>query len=94
MRPYGRVVLMGGVGMQGGGGLELPYVWIMRNCITIIGQWMYSPEAAVRMVGLIRSGLIRLDHYDVTLFDLNDVNNAVAHAAAHAGPFQMTVLRP
>ena len=33
VRPYGRVVLMGGVGMLGGAGLELPYPWIMRNCI-------------------------------------------------------------
>ena len=38
VRPYGRVVLMGGVGMQGGSGLELPYPWIMRNCISIRGQ--------------------------------------------------------
>ncbi|MEH2395745.1 MAG: zinc-binding dehydrogenase [Nostoc sp.] len=35
VRPYGRVVLMGGVGMLGGAGLELPYPWIMRNCITL-----------------------------------------------------------
>jgi NADPH:quinone reductase-like Zn-dependent oxidoreductase len=28
VRPYGRVVLMGGVGMLGGAGLELPYPWI------------------------------------------------------------------
>src|SRR5436190_14395439 len=27
VRPYGRVVLMGGVGMLGGSGLELPYSW-------------------------------------------------------------------
>lgn len=27
VRPYGRVVLMGGVNMLGGPGLELPYVW-------------------------------------------------------------------
>ena len=37
VRPYGRVVLMGGVNMLGGAGLELPYNWIMRDCITIHG---------------------------------------------------------
>jgi len=94
VRPYGRVALMGGVGLQGGGVLELPYAWIMRNGVTIIGQWMYPPEAVSRMVDLIRSGLVRLDQYDIALFDLDQVNEAVAHAAAHAGPFQMTVLRP
>jgi threonine dehydrogenase-like Zn-dependent dehydrogenase len=44
VRPFGRVVLMGGVGMQGGPGLELPYPWIIRNCVTIFGQWMYPPK--------------------------------------------------
>ena len=94
VRPYGRVVLMGGVGMQGGAGLELPYPWIMRNCITVRGQWMYLPEAAIRLVGLIRSGLLRLDNFDVTVFDLDDANKAVAHAAANGGPFKMTAIRP
>lgn len=94
VRPYGRVVLMGGVGMLGGTGLELPYPWIMRNCITIRGQWMYLPEAAIRLVGLIRSGLLRLDNFDVTVFDLDDANKAVAHAAANGGPFKMTAIRP
>ena len=94
VRPYGRVVLMGGVGMLGGAGLELPYPWIMRNCITIHGQWMYPPDATIRMVGLIRSGLLKLDDFDVTTFDLDNANEAVAHAAANSGPFKMTVIRP
>ena len=42
------VVLMGGVGMLGGAALELPYPWIMRNCVTIHGAWMYPPSATVR----------------------------------------------
>ena len=93
VRTNGRVVLMGGVGMLGGAGLELPYPWIMRNCITIHGVWMYPPEASVRMVGLIRCGLLRLDDFDVTSFDLDHANEAVAHAADSA-PFRMTVIQP
>ena len=94
VRPYGRVVLMGGVGMSGGDDLALPYPWIMRNGITIHGQWMYPREAVARLAGLVRSGLLDLRHYDVTSFALEAVNDAVAHAAAHAGPFRMTVVRP
>lgn len=94
VRPYGRVVLMGGVGMAGGPGLDLPYPWIMRNCVTVQGVWMYPPDAAVRLVGLIRSGLLKLDHFAAAVFDLDHVNEAVAHAATHAGPFKMTVIRP
>jgi alcohol dehydrogenase len=88
------VVLMGGVGMAGGPGLDLPYPWIMRNCVTVQGVWMYPPDAAVRLVGLIRSGLLKLDHFVATTFDLDHVNDAVAHAAANAGPFRLTVIRP
>jgi alcohol dehydrogenase len=94
VRAYGRVVLMGGVNMQGGAGLELPYNWIMRECITIHGVWMYPPDAAVRLIAMVRAGLLRLDHYETKAFDLDHANEAVAHAAANAGPFNVTVIRP
>jgi alcohol dehydrogenase len=94
VRPYGRVVLMGGVGMLGGAGLELPYPWMMRNCITLRGQWMYPPDASIRLVGLIRSGLLKLDNFAIATFDLDHANDAVAHAATNGGPFKMTILRP
>jgi alcohol dehydrogenase len=90
---HGRVVLMGGVGMLGGDDLALPYPWLMRNCITVTGQCMYKPDAALRVASLIRAGLVKLDGYDVVEFGLDDVNEAVAHAAANSGPFRLTVLR-
>ena len=94
VRPYGRVVLMGGVGMLGGGGIDLPYAWMMRNCITLLGQWMYPPTATILMVGLIRAGLVDLKQFQITSFDLDHANDAVAHAAANAGAFKMTVIEP
>jgi NADPH:quinone reductase-like Zn-dependent oxidoreductase len=94
VRPYGRVVLMGGVGMSGGPGLELPYPWIMRNCVTIRGVWMYPPDATIRLVGLVRAGLLRLDAFETTIFDLDHANDAVAYAAANSGPFRMTIIQP
>jgi hypothetical protein len=48
----------------------------------------------VRLVGLIRSGLLSLDQLEATCFDLDHANDAVAHAAANSGPFKMTVIRP
>ncbi len=93
VRPYGRVVLMGGINMQGGPGLELPYAWIMRQCITIHGVWMYPPHAPAQLVKLIRSGLLRIDAVETAVFALDNVNEAVAHAAANAGPFQRTEIR-
>jgi len=94
VRPYGRVVLMGGVGMLGGAGLDLPYPWIMRSCITIHGVWMCPPTATTKLVGLIRAGLLDLGQYEATCFDLDHANDAVAHAAANTGAFKLTVIRP
>ena len=94
VREFGRVVLMGGVGMLGGDDLELPYPWIMRNSITIRGQWMYPPQATIGLIRLIRSGLLALDNFEITDFDLDHANEAVAHAAAHSGLFKVTVIRP
>jgi NADPH:quinone reductase-like Zn-dependent oxidoreductase len=94
VRPYGRVVLMGGVGMLGGAGLDLPYPWIMRNCISIHGVWMYPRAAIPRMIAMVRSGLLDLSQFAVTEFPLRQANEAVAHAAANGGPFRMTVLKP
>ena len=94
VRPYGRAVLMGGVGMLGGAGLDLPYPWIMRNCVTIHGQWMYGVDAVPRLVRLVQSGLLDLRHYAISEFPLTAVNEAVVHAEADSGPFRITVLRP
>jgi alcohol dehydrogenase len=94
VRPYGRVVLMGGVGMLGGDGLDLPYPWIMRNCITIHGQWLASVDAPSRLVPLIRSGQLSLEQFDITAFDLDHANEAIEHAAANPGPFKLTVIKP
>lgn len=94
VRESGRVVLMGGVGMLGGDDLGLPYPWIMRNNITLRGQWMYPPEANTRLIGLVRSGLLDLSHFEVMDFDLDNANEAVAHAAANGIPFKLTVIRP
>lgn len=93
VRPYGRVVLMGGVNMEGGPGLELSYAWIMRNCITIHGVWMYPHQAPAMLVKLIRSGRLAIDKGEAAIFGLDQVNEAVAHAA-DAGARSRTELRP
>ncbi|MBX3622814.1 MAG: zinc-binding alcohol dehydrogenase family protein [Rhizobacter sp.] len=94
VRPGGRVVLMGGVGMEGGDELALPYPWLMRNGVTVRGQWMYPRSAPQQLVALVRAGLLDLGHFTLTAFALERVADAVTHAAAHAGPFRMTVLHP
>ncbi|MDB5818432.1 MAG: alcohol dehydrogenase [Rhizobacter sp.] len=94
VRPTGRVILMGGVGMEGGEDLALPYPWLMRNDITVRGKWMYPRWAPARLVAMIRAGLLDIAQFEVATFELEQVQEAVAHAAANAGPFKMTVLQP
>ena len=93
LRPYGRAVLMGGVGMLGGEDLALPYPWIMRNNISIHGQWMYDTTAVTGLVRLVRAGLLDINQFAVTEFSLSDVNEAVTHAASNVGPFKLTTLK-
>lgn len=52
---------------------------------------MYPPYAVTRMTGMIRSGLVDLSRFDIAEFGLDDVNEAVEHAAVNAGPLGMTV---
>ncbi|MFD4636001.1 alcohol dehydrogenase catalytic domain-containing protein [Lentzea sp. NPDC058436] len=92
VREYGRVVLMGGVGMLGGPDLALPYPWIMRNSVTVRGQWMFPRTANVGMIRLVATGALDLSPERITRFGLDQVNEAVAHAAAHGGAFERTVL--
>ncbi|MEC3916667.1 zinc-binding alcohol dehydrogenase family protein [Nocardia sp. CDC160] len=94
VREYGRVVLMGGVGTLGGADLALPYPWIMRNSVTIRGQWMFPRTANVGMIRLVASGALDLSRDRLTRFGLDQANDAVAHAAKHNGPFDRTVLTP
>ncbi|HYZ66395.1 MAG TPA: zinc-binding dehydrogenase [Mycobacterium sp.] len=94
VREYGRVVLMGGVGMLGDDDLALPYPWLMHNSVSLRGQWMYPRTAIPQMIRLLRTGVLDLSHERVSTFALDDANEAVAHAAAHPGPFDRTVLQP
>jgi alcohol dehydrogenase len=83
-------MLMGGVRSD----LALNYNVLMHKEITLRGVWMYPRDAIPRMVQMVRAGLIDLNQFELTEFGLDDANEAVAHAAANAGPRQITVLRP
>ncbi|MBS0332872.1 MAG: zinc-binding dehydrogenase [Proteobacteria bacterium] len=90
VRHGGRIVLMGGVRAP----LGIDYNWLMHREVTMRGVWMYEPAAVPRMVQMVRSGLIALSQFDLAEFALDDANEAVAYAAANAGPRQLTVIRP
>jgi alcohol dehydrogenase len=90
VRPYGRAVLMGGIRED----VALPYAWMMRYGIEVRGQWMYPREAIRRMIAMVRAGQVSLEDFHITEFPMDQVNEAVTHAAANAGAFRLTVVRP
>ncbi len=80
--------------MLGGDDLSLPYPWIMRNSITVRGQWMYPRTANVGIIRLLASGALDLAPERVRAFGLDAVNEAVTYAAEHGGPFDRASLTP
>ncbi|MEU0797036.1 zinc-binding alcohol dehydrogenase family protein [Amycolatopsis sp. NPDC005961] len=94
VRERGRVVLMGGVGMLGGDDLALPYPWLMRNSVTVRGQWLHPRSANASLIALARAGLLDLGGFAVTEFGLDDIAGALDHAASGRTRFALTVVRP
>ena len=90
LREFGRAALMGGQQYD----LAVPYNWLMRNSVTLRGQWMYPRTANASLIALARSGLVDLAAFDVAAFSLDEVAQAMDYAAANAGAFKMTALRP
>jgi alcohol dehydrogenase len=88
LRAGGTAVLMGGVQAD----IQFPYAHLMRNSITIRGQYMYPRDAPQNVLGMIRSGLLSLAPFRVTRFRLAQVNEAIRYAAEHGGAFELTVL--
>jgi alcohol dehydrogenase len=90
LREFGRLALMGG--QQGE--IALPYGWLMSNSITLRGQFMYPRHANASLIALARAGQVDLGAFAITAFPLGQIDAALDHAAAHAGAFRTTVLRP
>lgn len=90
LRQGGRAMLMGGIGMLGGNDRAFPCPWIMRNLITIQGQWLYDTVALPGLLNMIRNGMLDLGHRTVIGFPLDQANESVTHAANHMEPLKPT----
>jgi alcohol dehydrogenase len=89
LRRGGRLVLMGSMTVD----LPVPYTALMLNSWEIIGQFMYPTTAYVRLLALLRSGLLNIAPIRPRVFPLSALPQAM-EAAATAGNLEYVVVRP
>jgi len=87
LRRGGRLALMGSMTAP----LPLAYGEIMINDLTIIGRFMYPPEALARLAVMATSGTLDLGAVKVKPFQLDQLPAALIHAAGMRG-LEATVL--
>jgi len=85
----GRLVLMGSMTTP----LPLSYGEIVRNGWEIIGQFMYPAGAYLRLIGLVKAGLLNISAIRPSCFTLSELPQAM-EAAAKASNLECVVVKP
>jgi alcohol dehydrogenase len=73
--------------------LPLPYTTVMLNNLEIVGQFMYPAGAYLRLLGLLRNGLLDVSPIRPRVYPLAALPEAM-EAAATAGNLECVVMRP
>src|SRR5258708_39876414 len=89
LRRGGRLVLMGSMTTE----LPVPYTAVMRNSWEILGQFMYPASAYLRLLDLLRSGLLDITPIRPRVYPLAELPQAM-EAAASAGNLECIVMQP
>ena len=89
LRRGGRLVLMGSMTTD----LPLPYSTVMLNSWEIIGQFMYPAGAYLRLLDLLRSGLLDISAIRPRVFPLAALREAM-EAASTARNLECIVMQP
>jgi alcohol dehydrogenase len=89
LRRGGRLVLMGSMTTD----LPLPYTTVMLNSWEIIGQFMYPASAYLRLLDLLRGGLLDISPIRPRVFPLAALREAM-EAAGTAGNLECIVMQP
>lgn len=88
LRRGGRLVLMGSMSAP----LTLDYDELMLNSWSVSGQFMYPKDSDLRVLDLVRAGLLDLRAIRPEVFDLHRLPDAMRRAA-EIGPFDCVVMR-
>ena len=89
LRRWGRLVLMGSMAVP----LPLTYGEVMLNNWEIIGNFMYPRDVFLRLVALLRAGILNLKAIKVQSFTLSDLPAAM-DAAANSSSLDCTIVKP
>jgi alcohol dehydrogenase len=89
LRRGGRLVLMGSMTTE----LPVPYTTVMLNSWEILGQFMYPASAYLRLLDLLRSGLLDITAIRPRVYPLAELPQAM-EAAATAGNLECIVMQP
>lgn len=73
----GRLVLMGSMSTP----LPISYVDVMLNNWEILGQFMYTRESYLRLLDLVRSGLLDITKIEPVIYPLDQLGEAMDKAA-------------
>ena len=89
LRRGGRLVLMGSMTRE----LPVPYTTLMLNSWEILGQFMYPASAYLRLLELLRAGLLDITPIRPRVYPLANLPEAM-EAAASAGNLECIVMQP
>jgi alcohol dehydrogenase len=81
LRNKGTAVLIGGVFTD----IPLNYYDVLTREITITGSFMYPASAPIGIINMIKAKTLQLEAVKVDTFNLEKVNEAVAHASRLKG---------
>lgn len=73
--------------------LALPYRWLMRNGVTIRGNWMYPRHVPADLMRMVRAGTLDLAPIVAHPFTLEQFADAL-HMAPTLGGLEYCVLLP
>lgn len=89
LRRYGAAVMVGALTAR----VAVDTSALMRNGNALIGSFWFTQEMLHRLLALIEAGTLDLSGFAPQVFDLSEIEAAIAHAQSRAGGLRHTVLR-
>lgn len=87
---FGKIAFVGGLSAPA----TIDTAALMRNSNSLVGSYWFTQDVLDRIIGLLTSGVLRLDDFQAVSFALENIEDAIGHASRTAGGLTHTVLVP